>query len=85
VVSVELHRALAEIRATLSAIQQNTAATRADVDWIKRGMERGSARMDDHDKRIGSLERTRSWYAGVSALAGGMVTYAVAFFMKSKL
>ena len=36
-------------------------------------LERGTDRMDKHDKRIGSLERSRHWVTGVAAGIGALI------------
>lgn len=56
---------LAEIRNALASIRDAQTKTATDVGWIRQSMERGSKRMDEHDKRLGSLERWRTWSAGI--------------------
>lgn len=48
---------------------------RTDVRWIKQGMERGSKRMDAHDKAIASLKNRQHWYSGVAAGVGALLGF----------
>lgn len=55
-----------DTRAILSEI-------RTDVRWIKDSLKRGTERLDKHDSRIGSLERWRTWSAGIGATIAGII------------
>lgn len=65
---------LADIRRELIAIRDLAARTGQDVAWIKNGMERGSSRMDGHEKRIAKIEnanhRSAGFVAGIAAVIG---------------
>jgi len=41
------------------------------VGGIDKKLDEGTKRMDSHSKRIGSVERKQSWYAGGAMVGGG--------------
>jgi len=66
---------LAEIRNVLDSIRDVATRTSQDVAWIKGGMEKSGARMDEHEKRIGRVENRQHWYSGAGAVLGALAGY----------
>lgn len=67
---------ISEIHNMLAA---NTAAQTGmahDIAWIRERVTAGDARVDIHEKRLTSLERWRSWTAGIVAAIGALIGYA---------
>lgn len=54
-------------------LREIMSEVRTDVRWIKESLKRGTERLDKHDKRLGSLERWRTWTAGIGATLAGLI------------
>ena len=37
------------------------------MKWIKKGMERSTKRMDEHDREIAAVKSRQTWYTGLVA------------------
>ena len=54
-------------------IQRALGRIEGKQDAMLAQLERGTERMDKHDKRLGALERWRTWSTGVGATLAGIL------------
>jgi len=75
---------LRTIRDQQSTILSESSATRTDIAWIKREMDRGAERMDRHDSQIGKLQTGQTRHTAVvgtlSSMAGILVAVVLGKF-----
>jgi hypothetical protein len=65
----------------LQKIAADVAESKTNIDWIKRAMERGEAKLKEHDKEIDAIKGRQNWFAGagtaVGLFVGSLVSYVL--------
>lgn len=69
-----LHRLETRVREDAHAMERRLTAQIADL------REATTARLNDHSRRLRTLENWRSWIAGLAAAAGGVAGWITQFF-----